>query len=202
MSFGPVIEELIQALKVLPGVGQKSAQRMALSLLEGKPQGSFRLAESLSNALDIVGECKGCRTLSESTYCPICIDLQRDQKTLCVVESPSDLIAIEQMHQFNGVYFVLKGSLSPLEGKGPSEIGIPALMDRVRELDTNEIILATNPTVEGEATAHYIAEIFSDADVLITRLAHGIPMGSNLGYVDGGTLSHAFSGRKPVLDDS
>jgi recombination protein RecR len=202
MSFGPVIEELIQALRVLPGVGQKSAQRMALSLLEGKPQGSFRLAESLSLALGAIGECKGCRTLTESEFCPICMDGQRDQKTLCVVESPSDLIAIEQMHQFNGVYFVLKGSLSPLDGKGPAEIGIPALLDRVRDLDVREIILATNPTVEGEATAHYIAEIFSHEKVLITRLAHGIPMGSNLGYIDGSTLSHAFSGRKPVLDES
>lgn len=201
MSFGPVIEELISSLKVLPGVGQKSAQRMALSLLEGKPQGSYRLATALSEALDVVGECAGCRTLSETELCSICIDQQRDQATLCVVESPSDLIAIEQVHQFNGMYFVLKGSLSPLDGKGPAEIGIPALLDRVRALSVAEIILATNPTVEGEATAHYIAEIFSDADVLITRLAHGIPLGGNLGYVDGGTLSHAFSGRKPVLDE-
>lgn len=201
MSFGPVIEELIQALRVLPGVGQKSAQRMALSLLEGKPVGSFRLAKALTDALDVVGECGGCRTLSESDYCQICLDEQRDRQTLCVVESPSDLIAIEQMHQFKGVYFVLKGSLSPLDGRGPNEIGIPALMNRVRELGAAEIILATNPTVEGEATAHYIAEIFSESKVLITRLAHGIPMGSNLGYVDGGTLSHAFTGRKPVLDE-
>lgn len=201
MSFGPIIEELIQALRVLPGVGQKSAQRMALSLLEGKPRGSYRLVEALSNSLDVIGECKGCRTLSEAEYCPVCMDSKRDPQTLCVVESPSDLIAIEQMHQFGGVYFVLKGSLSPLDGKGPAEIGIPSLMDRVRELNAQEIILATNPTVEGEATAHYIAEIFSDSDVLITRLAHGIPMGSNLGYVDGGTLSHAFTGRKPVRDE-
>ena len=201
MSFGPVVDELIQALRVLPGVGQKSAQRMALSLLEGKPQGSFRLAEALTHALELVGECKGCRTLSESEYCSVCKDLPRDRAMLCIVESPSDLLAIEHMHQFNGLYFVLKGSLSPLDGRGPTEVGIPALLERVRELDTKEIILATNPTIEGEATAHYIAEVFSESEVLITRLAHGIPMGSNLGYIDGGTLSHAFSGRKPVLDE-
>ena len=201
MTFGPVIDELIESLRVLPGVGQKSAQRMALSLLDEKPNGAQRLANSLSHALEAVGECVGCRTLSESEYCHICHDAQREHNTLCVVESPSDLIAIEQTHQFKGVYFVLKGSLSPLDGKGPAEIGIPALMDRVSSLSAKEIILATNPTVEGEATAHYIAEVFSESDVLITRLAHGIPLGGNLGYVDGGTLSHAFSGRKPVIEE-
>jgi recombination protein RecR len=201
MSFGPVIEELIESLRVLPGVGQKSAQRMALSLLDGSRHGSRRLAYALEDALERVGECRECRTMSETELCRICSDEQRNGELLCVVESPSDLVAIEQMHQFTGQYYVLKGSLSPLDGRGPAEIGVPELLERARTLMVQEVILATNPTVEGEATAHYIAELFSESKVLITRLAHGIPLGGALGYVDGGTLSHAFTGRKPVLDE-
>ena len=202
MSFGPVVDELIESLKVLPGVGQKSAQRMALMLLEGDRRGSTRLAQALGNAIEKVGHCSTCRTISELDVCHICLDERRDRQVLCVVESPADLIAIEQAHHFKGLYFVLSGSLSPLDGKGPNEIGFPELFKRVDSLATKEIIVATNPTVEGEATAHYLADVFRGSQVLITRLAHGIPLGSSLGYVDGGTLNHAFSGRKPMTEES
>ena len=202
MGFGPVVDELIDALKILPGVGQKSAQRMALMLLDGDRRGAKRLVNSLDQAVHKVGHCLLCRTLSEYGTCIICSDHSRDHKLLCVVESPSDLIAIEQAHHFKGLYFVLNGSLSPLDGKGPEEVGFPDLFKRVEALSTQEIIVATNPTVEGEATAHYLADVFKGSNILITRLAHGIPLGGSLGYVDGGTLNHAFSGRKPMSDES
>lgn len=201
MSFGPVVDELIDALRFLPGVGQKSAQRMALMLLEGDRRGARKIVQSLSNAIDKVGECKSCRTLSEFETCKICEDVKRDQQLLCVVESPADLIAIEQGHHFNGVYFVLNGSLSPLDGRGPVEIGIPELFKRLENLNVKEIIVATNPTVEGEATAFYLADALKEAGILVTRLAHGIPLGGTLGYIDGGTLNHAFSGRKPLNEN-
>ncbi|MFT6906982.1 MAG: recombination protein RecR [Oleiphilaceae bacterium] len=201
MSFGPVVDELIEALKILPGVGQKSAQRMALMLLDGERRGSTRLVNALANAIDKVGHCSECRSISELNVCLICLDEKRERQTLCVVESPADLIAIEQAHHFKGLYFVLNGSLSPLDGKGPNEIGFPELFKRVDSLGVKEIIAATNPTVEGEATAHYLADVFRGSRVLITRLAHGIPLGGSLGYVDGGTLNHAFSGRKPMTDE-
>jgi len=200
MSFGPVVDELIEALRVLPGVGQKTAQRMALDLLGGERRGAGRLVRALGSALDKVGNCSLCGNLSETDTCRICADTSRDATTLCVIESPADLIAIEQAHHFKGLYFVLKGSLSPLDGMGPVEIGLPDLFKRVDLLQSKEIIVATNPTVEGEATAHYIADVFKGSPVLITRLAHGIPLGGTLGYVDGGTLNHAFSGRKPMTD--
>lgn len=200
MSFGPVIDELIEALRILPGVGQKTAQRMALGLLEGERHGSRRLVRSLSLALEKVGHCSQCGNFAEQQLCHICGDTRRDALTLCVVESAADLVAIEQAHHFKGLYFVLKGSLSPLDGMGPVEIGLPQLFERVEALKCREVIVATNPTVEGEATAHYIADVFKGSQVLITRLAHGIPLGGTLGYVDGGTLNHAFSGRKPMTD--
>ena len=201
MGFGPVIDELIDAFKVLPGVGQKSAQRMALTLLERNRAGAQRLAFSLNNAMENIGYCHTCQNLSEQEVCAMCQDNLRDGETICVVESPSDLMAIEQSHHYKGRYFVLKGSLSPLDGRGPNEIGIPALVAHVKQVGVKEIILATNPTIEGEATSHYIAEVLNENNCLITRLAHGLSMGSELGYVDGGTLNHAFSGRKPVLTD-
>ena len=199
MGFGPVIDELIDALRVLPGVGQKSAQRMALHLLERNRSGAQRLAFSLENAVEKIGYCNACQNLSEQEVCAMCQDSSRDSESICIVESPSDLMAIEQSHHYKGQYFVLKGSLSPLDGRGPNEIGIPALVSRVKAAGIKEVILATNPTIEGEATSYYIAEILSSNNCLITRLAHGLSMGSELGYVDGGTLNHAFSGRKPVL---
>jgi len=198
MSFGPVIDELIDSLRVLPGVGHKSAQRMAMHLLERNRVGAQRLAAALQTASVEVGHCERCRNLTEEALCRICRDVQRDPASLCIVESPSDVIAIEQARYFKGSYFVLGGSLSPLDGRGPEQIGIPAFIERMRGGEVTEVILATNPTVEGEATAHYIAELLSGKDILLTRLAHGIPLGGELGFVDGGTLSHAFSGRKPL----
>ena len=198
MRFGPIIDELIDALRVLPGVGQKTAQRMALELLERKREGGMRLSSALSQAMQSIQRCKTCRNFSESDECMICQDARREGNIICVVESPSDLLAIEQSHQYHGKYFVLGGSLSPIDGRGPDQVGIPELVAMIQNASVEELILATNPTVEGEATAHYISELFRDSRVLITRLAHGIPLGGELGFVDGGTLGHAFSGRKPV----
>ncbi len=200
MSFGPVIDQLIDSLRVLPGVGQKSAQRMAMHLLERDRRGAGKLAAALKTAVEQVGHCRQCRNLSELDECRICRDQNRDAKVLCIIESPSDLIAIEQSQHYKGKYFVLAGSMSPIDGRGPEEIGIPQLLERVRESGVAELILATNPTIEGEATAQYIAERVKADGVLVTRLAHGIPLGGELGYVDGGTLSHAFAGRKPLPD--
>jgi len=200
MKFGPVIDELIEALRVLPGVGQKTAQRMTLELLERKRDGAMRLSHALSEAMQRIQRCGQCRNFSESDVCAICADARRDGQLLCIVESPSDLLAIEQSHQYHGKYFVLGGSLSPIDGRGPEQVGIPQLVHYIDHHDVTEIILATNPTVEGEATAHYISEIFRNKSMLITRLAHGIPLGGELGFVDGGTLGHAFSGRKPLHD--
>jgi len=202
MSFGSVIDELIESLRVLPGVGQKSAQRMALSLLDGDRYGADRLAKSLAESVEKIGYCQSCQTLSEASECVICRDSSRDASMVCVVESPADLLAVEQSHHFKGQYFVLSGSLSPLDGRGPNEIGIPKLIERAEQLGVKEVILATNPTIEGEATAHYIAEILVKRGILLTRLAHGIPLGGSLGYVDGGTLNHAFLGRKPLSTEN
>lgn len=198
MRFGPVIDELIESLRVLPGVGQKTAQRMALDLLERKREGGMRLSSALAQAMERVQRCQTCRNLTEADVCALCSDGRRDESILCVVESPSDLLAIEQSQQYPGKYFVLSGSLSPIDGRGPNQVGIPLLIEQIKTRSIKELILATNPTVEGEATAHYISEIFREKDILITRLAHGIPLGGELGFVDGGTLGHAFSGRKPV----
>lgn len=198
MRFGPVIDELIESLRVLPGVGQKTAQRMALDLLERKREGGLRLSSALAHAMESVNRCQVCRNLTEAETCALCSDSRRDDSLLCVVESPSDLLAIEQSQQYAGKYFVLSGSLSPIDGRGPDQVGMPLLIEQVSARPIKEMILATNPTVEGEATAHYISEIFRNKDLLITRPAHGIPLGGELGFVDGGTLGHALSGRKPV----
>lgn len=198
MRFGPVIDELIESLRVLPGVGQKTAQRMALDLLERKREGGLRLSSALADAMESVKRCQVCRNLTEAETCALCSDSRRDDSLLCVVESPSDLLAIEQSQQYSGKYFVLSGSLSPIDGRGPDQVGMPLLIEQVNARPIKEMILATNPTVEGEATAHYISEIFRNKDLLITRPAHGIPLGGELGFVDGGTLGHALSGRKPV----
>ena len=198
MKFGPVIDELIDALRILPGVGQKTAQRMALELLERKRSGGLRLSKALDTAMNDIQRCVRCRNFTETEICAICDDSRRDDGLLCIVESASDLLAIEQSHQFKGRYFVLGGSLSPIDGRGPDQIGIPQLVERIREAGISEVIIATNPTVEGEATAHYISEVINDGSLLMTRLAHGLPLGGELGFVDGGTLGYAFSGRKPV----
>ncbi|AJE21940.1 MAG: recombination protein RecR [Pseudomonadales bacterium GWC1_66_9] len=197
MSFSPLIRQLIDALRILPGVGQKTAQRMALHLLERDRSGGLRLAQTLTQALERVGHCRQCRTLSEDELCPQCADPRRDDTLLCVVQGPMDVFAIEQTG-YRGRYFVLKGHLSPLDGLGPEAIGIPELLMRIEQGAFEEVIIATNPTVEGEATAHYIAQVLAPRDVTVSRIAHGVPLGGELELVDGGTLSHALAGRKPI----
>jgi len=197
MSFSPLIRQLIDSLRILPGVGQKTAQRMALQLLERDRSGGMRLAHALSTAMEGVGHCQRCRTLCEDPLCPQCDDPRRDDSVLCVVEGPLDVFAVEQTG-YRGRYFVLKGHLSPLDGLGPEAIGIPELLARIDEAAFSEIILATNPTVEGEATAHYIAQMLAGYGLSLTRIAHGVPLGGELEMVDGGTLAHALSGRRPM----
>jgi len=197
MSFSPLIRQLIDSLRILPGVGQKSAQRMALQLLERDRNGGLRLAQALSAAMEGVGHCQRCRTLSEDALCSVCADPRRDDSLLCVVEGALDVFAVEQTG-YRGRYFVLKGHLSPLDGLGPESIGIPELLARIEQGSFSEIILATNPTVEGEATAHYIAQMLHGKPLSLTRIAHGVPLGGELEMVDGGTLAHALAGRRPM----
>lgn len=196
MARGTLLDQLIEALRCLPGVGPKSAQRMAFHLLERDRDGGRRLAAALNAAVDGIGHCSRCRTLSEDEVCPLCRSELRDDSLLCVVESPADVMAIEQATGFNGRYFVLGGHLSPLDGIGPGEIGLDLLGRRLEEGQVRELILATNPTVEGEATAHYISELAEARGVGASRIAHGVPLGGELEYVDGGTLAHAFAGRQ------
>ncbi|MEN8213979.1 MAG: recombination mediator RecR [Pseudomonadota bacterium] len=192
-----LLKQLIDALCCLPGVGQKSAQRMAFYLLERDRDGGRRLGELLQQAMREIGRCSRCRTLTELESCSVCSSSQRrDASLLCVVETPGELEAIEQSTDYRGFYFVLHGRLSPLDGLGPAEIGMDELQMRLAEGEVREVILATNPTVEGEATAHYISEIAARHDVRTTRIAHGVPLGGELEYLDGGTLSHALSGRQ------
>ncbi|ARU57390.1 recombination protein RecR [Oleiphilus messinensis] len=197
MSMSPLIDELVAAFRCLPGVGQKSALRMALYLLERDREGGTKLSGALSRAMVDVKRCQQCQTFTEAELCGICASDRRDPKTVCVVETPSDLQAIEQMGLYEGTYFVLMGHLSPLEGIGPEEIGIDRFCKLIDKNECTEVILATNPTVEGEATAHFIADMVKSRNVLLTRLAHGIPVGGELGYSDGSTISHAFQGRRP-----
>jgi recombination protein RecR len=198
MAYSPLINRLIEDLRCLPGVGPKSAQRMAFHLLERDREGAKRLAASLTEAAERVGHCQQCRTLSETDICPLCANANRDRSLLCVVESPADVRAIEQATHYQGRYFVLMGHLSPLDGIGPADLGLEELDNRLNEGDIKEVILATNPTVEGEATAHYISEMVKTYDITSTRIAHGVPVGGELEYVDAGTLSHAFSGRRQL----
>jgi len=203
MKFSPLIDQLVQALRCLPSVGPKSAQRMAFHLLERNREAGMQLAEILQIALTQIGHCRQCNTLSELEICGICSNTRRDQQTLCIVESPADVLALEQAGSYRGVYFVLMGHLSPIDGIGPEEIGIDRLLERVdarsdQMQKINEVILATNPTVEGEATAYYITEQVKSRGVLVSRIAHGVPLGGELEYVDSGTLAHALSGRRVV----
>jgi recombination protein RecR len=197
MSFSPLIRQLIDSLRILPGVGQKTAQRMALQMLERDRGGALRLAQALTQAMEGVGHCKQCRSLSEDEVCQLCLDSRRDDSLLCVVEGPMDVYAVEQTG-FRGRYFVLKGHLSPLDGLGPEAIGIPELLARVENGHFSEVILATNPTVEGEATAHYIAQLLANKGLIASRIAHGMPLGGELELVDGGTLAHSIAGRRPI----
>jgi recombination protein RecR len=198
MSASPLIRRLMEALRCLPGVGNKTAQRMAYHLLERDREGGRRLAQALLKAMDEVGKCCDCRTLCESDRCPLCASATRDTSLLCVVETPVDIDAIEQATDFRGRYFVLMGHLSPLDGIGPQQLGLDQLSERFAGGGLKEVILATNPTIEGEATAQYISELAREQGIRTTRIAHGVPVGGELEYIDSGTLSHAFSGRREL----
>ena len=198
MSFSPLLVQLIDALRCMPGVGKKSAQRIAFHLLERDRDGASHLATALSQAVTGIGHCKRCRMFSEDDVCSICSASGRDDTQLCIVESPADVMAIEDATGFRGQYFVLMGHLSPLDGIGPQELGLTMLEQRLGEGSINEMIIATNPTVEGDATAHYLADLAERHKVQASRIAHGVPLGGELEYVDGGTLSLAFYGRRLV----
>ena len=197
MSAGTsLLEQLVEALRCLPGVGQKSAQRMAYHLLERNREGGARLSQALASAMDKVGHCQSCRDFSESELCATCASTSRERSLLCAVENPADRLAIEQATGYRGLYFVLQGRLSPLDGIGPRELGLDLLATRLAQGEVKELIIATNPTVEGEATAHYLAQLARQFEVKPSRLAHGVPLGGELEYVDRGTLAHAFGSRQ------
>lgn len=193
-----LLTDLIEALRCLPGVGGKSAQRMAFHLLERERERGLRLASVLEQAMQRIGNCTRCRNFSEEPVCAICASASRDRHVLCVVESPTELAAIEQATGYRGQYFVLLGRLSPLDGLGPEELGLDLLTERLAEGQIEEMVIATNPTVEGEATAHYLAQLARAANVKPTRLAHGVPLGGELEYVDRSTLAHAFGSRQTL----
>ncbi|MCB1587693.1 MAG: recombination protein RecR [Xanthomonadales bacterium] len=192
------LEQLIEALRALPGVGRKTAQRMAFQLLAGQRREARTLAQALTRAVEQVRRCRECRNYADSDLCAICANERRQQQTLCVVETPADLLALEQATGYSGRYFVLHGRLSPLDGIGPEELGLAQLADRLAEQPVQELILAINPSVEGEATAHLLAGMAQSAGIRVSRLAHGIPVGGELEYTDRHTLAHAFGGRQTV----
>jgi recombination protein RecR len=191
-----LLEQLVDSLRCLPGVGQKSAQRMAYHLLERNREGGLKLSQALAEAMAKVGHCKSCRDFSESELCATCASGARERSLLCAVENPADRLAIEQATGYRGLYFVLQGRLSPLDGIGPRELGLDLLAARMAGGEVKELIIATNPTVEGEATAHYLAQLARQFEVHPSRLAHGLPLGGELEYVDRGTLAHAFGSRQ------
>jgi len=192
------LDELIQALRCLPGVGPKSAQRMAYHLLQRDPKGAERLARGLSDALGRIRHCARCNTFTEAEMCVVCSSTRRDAALLCVVESPGDLFMMEQTQSYAGLYFVLMGRLSPLDGIGPREIHLDRLAKRATDGVVKEVILATNFTVEGEATAHYITEMLAGKGLVVTRIARGLPVGGELEHVDSGTLAQAVLERRPA----
>ena len=196
--YGKTINQLIDALRILPGVGVKSAQRMALQLLEKDRADAHKLAAAIDEAANKVGNCAQCRTLTEHDLCDICNNPNRSDTQLCVVETAADLFAIEQAGGYRGKYFVLHGHLSPIDGIGPDQLGIDMLIQRLQSNVVNELILATNLTVEGEATAHFIADKAKSFGVEVSRIAYGVPMGGELEYVDGGTLNMALQSRKVI----
>ena len=196
MNISPLIDRLIESFQILPGVGPKGAQRMVLHLLQRDREGGSRLAAILAETISAVGHCERCRTLSEESVCRHCGDVRRIDSQLCIIESPADILAIEQAGGFRGRYFVLHGHLSPIDGVGPDELGMDLLLERVRTLNPEEVILATNLTVEGEATAHYIFDQLRRLVPQVTRIAHGVPLGGELEYIDGGTIVHAMQGRR------
>lgn len=197
-SSSPTLDSLIEALCCLPGVGRKSAQRMALYLLDKNRPGAARIAGSLTDALDKVGHCELCRNYSDNPRCPLCLSDKRDATTLCLVETPADVLAIESAGSFSGRYFVLLGHLSPIDGIGPAELGLDLLRQRLESESIEELILATNSTMEGEITAQYIADMARALNLRVSRIAHGVPVGGELEYIDSGTLSRAFSGRQSL----
>ncbi|MEN9705690.1 MAG: recombination protein RecR [Pseudomonadota bacterium] len=199
MKHSPALARLIDALHALPGVGPKTAQRMAFRLLQEGRDGAKELSAALTNALGSVGRCRRCRMLTEGELCPVCADTRRDESLLCVVETPADVVAVETSGSFRGRYFVLMGHLSPLDGIGPEELGLADFERLLAAGVVREVILATNPTVEGEATAHFLSALAQKKGVRATRIAHGVPIGGELEYVDGGTLAHAFQGRQNLL---
>lgn len=198
MSTEPLLEQLVEALRCLPGVGPKSAQRMALHLLERDRQGGQHLSSVLDAAMERIGRCNLCRNLTESERCAICANEKRDSSLLCVVESPSDVMAIEQATGYQGRYFVLMGRLSPLDGVGPADLGLDVLSERLNREPPGEIIIATNPTVEGEATAYYLQRMAGKHGIPVSRIAHGVPLGGELEFTDQSTIAHAFSSRQVV----
>jgi len=194
--MSPLIEQLTEALRILPGVGPKTAQRMVLHLLERNPKGALKLSEVLKATIEGVGRCRECRNLTEHEVCSLCENPARDSRQLCIVENPADVIAIEHAGGFKGRFFVLMGHLSPIDGIGPEALGLEQLEENVVKGSVEEVILAVNPTVEGEATAHYIMEMLKSHQVVVSRLAHGIPMGGELEYIDSNTIAHALAGRR------
>ncbi|HSG93035.1 MAG TPA: recombination mediator RecR [Methylotenera sp.] len=198
MKNPPALEQLIESLRCLPGVGPKSAQRMAYYLLQRDRKGASGLALALDNALQVVDHCKLCNTFSEQPVCPLCESTQRDSTVLCVVEMPTDLMMLESTRAYSGMYFVLMGRLSPLDGVGPKEIHLDKLLKRAQDGVVQEVILATNYTVEGDATAHYISELLRARGIKVSRIARGMPMGGEIEYVDTGTLAQAMLERRSV----
>lgn len=200
MQVSPLLEKLIDSLRCLPGVGPKSAQRMAYYLLQRNRKGAIALAKALNIAMENIGHCQLCQTFTEDAICHICNNQKRQQSALlCIVEQPADIQAIEQTGLFSGRYFVLMGHLSPLDGIGPQEIGLDKLHKRLLTEHFKEVILATNPTIEGDVTANYIAELCHQSNIKVTRIAHGIPVGGELEMVDGTTLTHSFIGRRDLI---
>ncbi len=196
MQNSGLLKELIQSLCCLPGVGRKSAQRMAFHLLQRNRDGGRQLSRVLLQAMDDIGYCRQCRTLTESDECEVCANPARDQNVLCIVESAADVWVLDQATHFNGKYFVLHGRLSPLDGIGPDQLGIALLEQRFAQGLITEVILATNSTIEGQATANFIGEIANKFNIRATRIAHGVPMGGELEFIDSSTLAHAFNDRR------
>ncbi|WP_025770739.1 recombination mediator RecR [Thioalkalivibrio sp. HK1] len=198
MSASPLIARLVDALRCLPGVGPKTAQRMAFHLLERNRDAARELSKVLEEAMVRIGRCESCRTFSEDPRCPVCTARDRDPRLLCVVETPADMAAIESVTGYRGMFFVLMGHLSPLDGVGPAELGLDRFQKRIESEGIDEVVLATSSTVEGEATAHYLAEMVRERGIRATRIAQGVPMGGELEFVDGGTLARAITARRDV----
>ncbi len=199
MSRSPLIQQLIDALRCLPGVGPKSASRMAYQLLERDRQGAFHLSDTLKQAMEQIGHCNQCRTFTEHETCEICNNPKRNTELLCIVETPSDILAIEQTASYRGLYFVLMGHLSPLDGIGPEDIGLDELSERLKTDPPGELILALGATIEGDATCHFIAQMIDTSRVKISRISQGVPIGGELEQVDGSTLAHSLAGRRDYL---